>query len=56
MILYYILFLNNILICFGQYYIKVINETEWNLISNDLIIYNSNYNNKYCYYLNLFCK
>jgi hypothetical protein len=56
LILYYIIFLNNLLICFGQYSIAFINETEWKILNKELIIYNPNYNNKYCYYLNLFCK
>jgi len=55
-ILYYILFLNKLLLLNSQYTIKYINETEWNIKSSELIIYNPNYNNKYCYYLNLFCR
>lgn len=54
-ILYYILFLNNLLLLNSQYTIKYINETDWNIRSKELLIYNTNYNNKYCYYLNLFC-
>ncbi len=55
LILYYILFLNKLLPLNSQYTIKYINETDWILRSSELIIYNPNYYNKYCYYLNLFC-
>jgi len=49
-----ILFLSYLLLVIS-YNVNYINETEWNIISRNLLIKDVRYSNKYCFYLNLFC-
>lgn len=44
-----------LLVVYNQYTAQYINETEWEEISKNLVIADTRYSNKYCYYLNLFC-